>query len=326
MSRTASPFIDSLTRYMSVRRYSPRTIKTYLYWIKYFIHYHNKCHPDQMGEQEVEQFLTFLSVERCVSAATQKLALNALAFLYNRFLNMPLVNASGYRRSRIPPKLPVVLSRLEVSRLLSQLSGVPLLIASVLYGSGLRRIEVTRLRVKDIDFDHQQVQVWNGKGYRHRLVTLAPELLPLLQNQIERVRLNLKEDSRNEQFSGVWMQPAFARKHPNAQLTLGWQYLFPSAKLALDPTSRRLRRHHVDESTINKFLKKANLRAGIEKQVTSHTLRHSFATHLLESGADIRTVQEQLGHQDVKTTEIYTHVLKRGARGVRSPLSDLNNT
>jgi len=152
MSRTASPFIDSLTRYMSVRQYSPRTIKAYLYRIKYFIHYQNKRHPDQMGGREVEQFLTFLTVDRGVSAATQKLALNALAFLYNRFLNMPLANAGGFRRSRIPAKLPVVLSRLEVSRLLAQLDGVPLLIASVLYGSGLRRIEVTRLRVKDIDF------------------------------------------------------------------------------------------------------------------------------------------------------------------------------
>ena len=325
MSGTASPFFDSLTRYMSVRRYSPRTIKAYLYWIKYFIHYHQKRHPKQMGDAEVEQFLTFLSVDRGVSAATQKLALNALAFLYNRFLDQQLADVAGFRRSRIPAKLPVVLSRIEVSRILAQLDGVPLLIASVLYGSGLRRIEVTRLRVKDIDFDHLQIQVWNGKGRRHRLVTLAPELLPLLQNQIERVRLKLKEDSHNEQFAGVWMPPAFARKFPNAQLTLGWQYLFPSSKLSLEPASRRLRRHHIDESTINKFLKKANLRAGIEKHVTSHTLRHSFATHLLESGADIRTVQEQLGHQDVKTTEIYTHVLKRGARGVRSPLSDLNN-
>lgn len=195
MSSTTSPFIDSLTRYMSVRRYSPRTIKAYLYWIKYFIHYHKKCHPDQMGDPEVEQFLTFLSVDRGISAATQKLALNALAFLYNRFLNKPLRDVGDFRRSRISAKLPVVLSRLEVSRLLSQLNGVPLLIASVLYGSGLRRIEVTRLRVKDIDFDQLQVQIWNGKGYRHRLATLAPELLPSLQNQIERVRLNLKEDS-----------------------------------------------------------------------------------------------------------------------------------
>jgi integron integrase len=278
-----------------------------------------------LGDREVEQFLTFLAVERNVSAATQKLALNALAFLYNRFLETPLGDVRSFRRSKVPAKLPVVLSRADVAKLLAQLNGVPLMIASLLYGSGLRRIEVARLRVKDIDFDHLQIQVWNGKGFRHRLTTLAPELLPRLKNQVERVRLHLREDSLNEQFAGVWMLAAFARKFPGAQRTLGWQYLLPPVKLSLDPASRCLRRHHIDESTINKFIKKASLQAGIEKHVTSHTLRHSFATHLLESGADIRTVQEQLGHQDVKTTEIYTHVLKRGARGVRSPLSDLNS-
>lgn len=310
---------------MAVRHYSPRTIETYLYWIKYFIHFHNKRHPQKMGDLEIERFLSFLAVERRVSIATQKLALNALAFLYNRFLNKPLGDVSGFRRSKISPKLPVVLSRAETSAFLSQLQGVPLMIASLQYGSGLRRLEVARLRVKDIDFDHLQIQVWNGKGYRHRLTTLAPELVQGLQFQIERVRLYLREDSQNEQFAGVYLPSALARKNPGARLTLGGQYLFPSAKLSLDKADRSLRRHHLDESTINKFVKKAARVAGIEKQVTSHTLRHSFATHLLESGADIRTVQEQLGHQDVKTTEIYTHVLKRGARGVRSPLSDLNN-
>lgn len=331
MTASASPFIDSITRYMSVRRYSKRTIEAYLYWIKYYIFYSGKRHPREMGDREVIQFLTYLSVDRGVSAATQKLALNALAFLYNRILNQPLADVRDFQRSKIPAKLPVVLSRLEISGLLSQLNGVHLLIASLLYGSGLRRIEVVRLRVKDVDFDHFQIQVWNGKGDRHRLTTLAPELVPALQNQIERVRLHLREDSQNKQYAGVWMPAAFARKYPSAQYTLGWQYLFPSVKLALDPDSRVLRRHHINESTTNKFLKKATTIAGLDKQVTSHTLRHSFATHLLESGADIRTVQEQLGHQDVKTTEIYTHVLHRGARGVRSPLSDLemrdlNNT
>ena len=326
MSRYASPFIDSIVRFMSVRRYSPRTIEAYLYWIKYYIYFHDKRRPEQMGAREVEQFLTVLSVERRVSMATQKLALNALAFLYNRFLNQPLGDVSAFRRSRVPAKLPVVLTRDEVSRLLSQLTDVPLIIASLLYGSGLRRLEAARLRVKDVDFDHLQIQVWNGKGYQHRLTTLAPELLPLLRNQVERVRFHLREDSRVENYAGVWLPAALARKQSNAQFTLGWQYLFPAARLSLDPNDRRLRRHHVDESTINKFIRKASLGAGIEKHVTSHTLRHSFATHLLESGADIRTVQEQLGHRDVKTTEIYTHVLKRGARGVRSPLSDLNKT
>ena len=326
MTRSPSPFIVSISRFMAVRHYSPRTIEAYLYWIKYFIHFHNKRHPQEMGGLEIERFLSFLAVERRVSMATQKLALNALAFLYNRFLNQPLGDISGFRRSKIPPKLPVVLTRVETSAFLAQLQGVPLMIASLLYGSGLRRLEVARLRVKDIDVDHLQIQVWNGKGYRHRLTTLAPELVQGLQFQIERVRLYLREDSQNEQFAGVYLPSAMARKNPGARFTLGWQYLFPSAKLSLDKADRHLRRHHLDESTINKFVKKAARLAGIEKQVTSHTLRHSFATHLLESGADIRTVQEQLGHQDVKTTEIYTHVLKRGARGVRSPLSDLNNS
>lgn len=326
MSKYASPFIDSIVRYMSVRRYSPRTIEAYLYWIKYYIHFHRKRHPCEMGDLEVEQFLTFLSIERHVSVATQRLALNALAFLYNRFLDQPLGDVRGFMRSRIPAKLPVVLTRIEISRLLAKLDGVPLMIASLLYGSGLRRLEAARLRVKDIDFDHLQIQIWNGKGYQHRLATMAPEIVSLLETQVERVRLHLKEDSREKQYAGVWLPAAMARKHPKAQFTLGWQYLFPSAKLSLDPQSRLLRRHHIDESTINKFIRKASVRAGLEKHVTSHTLRHSFATHLLESGADIRTVQEQLGHRDVKTTEIYTHVLKRGARGVRSPLSDLNKT
>jgi len=326
MGQYASPFINSIVRFMSVRGYSPRTIEAYLYWIKYYIHFHDKRHPEQMGAREVEQFLTFLSVERRVSMATQKLALNALAFLYNRFLDQPLGDVSAFRRSRVPAKLPVVLTRAEVSNLLSQLTDVPLMLASLLYGSGLRRLEAARLRVKDVDFDHLQIQVWNGKGYQHRLTTLAPEMLPLLRNQVERVRFHLREDSRIDNYAGVWLPAAFARKQPNARFTLGWQYLFPSAKLSLDPESRQLRRHHIDESTINKFIRKAAAKARLEKQVTSHTLRHSFATHLLESGADIRTVQEQLGHRDVKTTEIYTHVLKRGARGVRSPLSDLNKT
>jgi len=326
MTRSPSPFIVSISRFMAVRHYSPRTIEAYLYWIKYFIHFHKKRHPQEMGGLEIERFLSFLAVERRVSMATQKLALNALAFLYNRFLNQPLGDVSGFRRSKISPKLPVVLTRAETSAFLAQLQGVPLMIASLLYGSGLRRLEVARLRVKDIDFDHLQIQVWNGKGYRHRLTTLAPELVQSLQFQIDRVRLYLREDSENEQFMGVYLPSAMARKNPGARFTLGWQYLFPSAKLSLDKADRSLRRHHLNESTINKFVKKAARVAGIEKQVTSHTLRHSFATHLLESGADIRTVQEQLGHQDVKTTEIYTHVLKRGARGVRSPLSDLNNS
>ena len=308
---------------MTVRRYSKRTIDTYLYWIRYFIIFHQKRHPSEMHDIEVEQFLTFLAADRKVSIATQKIALNALAFLYNRFLEKPLGDVSKFRRAHKQPKLPVVLNRTEISLLFQQLSGIQLLIASLLYGSGLRRIEVVRLRVKDLDFDHLQVQVWNGKGFKHRLTTLAPELVPRLKNQIEHVTLLLNEDRLNKQYEGVWMPNALARKYPAAVFTLGWQYLFPSTQLSFEPGTQHLRRHHIDESSIGKFLKSAAINAAIDKQVTSHVLRHSFATHLLESGADIRTVQEQLGHQDVKTTEIYTHVLKRGAMGVRSPLSDL---
>ncbi len=324
MTSKPSPFIDSICRHMSVRHYSRRTIDTYVYWIKYFIVQQGKRHPLEMSEPEVESFLTHLAVDRGVSVATQKIALNALVFLYNRYLERPLGDMRGFLRATTPPKLPVVLSRVEVGALLARLHGVPRLMASLLYGSGLRRIEVARLRVKDIDLDHLQIRIWHGKGRRHRLTTLAPELVADLEEQIEQVRRYLRTDSNNLQFGGVWLPGAYARKHPQAQFTLGWQYLFPSARLALDASARKLRRHHLDESTINKFIRKAALEAGIEKHVTSHTLRHSFATHLLESGADIRTVQEQLGHQDVKTTEIYTHVLKRGARGVRSPFSDLN--
>ncbi len=323
-SPIASPFLQSISDYMAVRRYSKRTIQSYLYWIRYYIVYHDKRHPREMGAGEVEQFLTYLAVSRRVSTATQKLALNALAFLYNRVLEQPFGDLGEFNRARRSRNLPVVLNRAEVARILARLTGEPRLAASLMYGSGLRRTEAVRLRVKDVDFDHHELQVWHGKGHFHRLTTLAPELVPSLEAQIERVRQLLREDSQHEHFAGVWMPDALARKYPEAPRTLGWQYLFPSARLSIDPESGLLRRHHIDESNVNRAIRKAAKAAGVEKHVTSHTLRHSFATHLLESGADIRTVQEQLGHQDVKTTEIYTHVLKRGARGVRSPLSDLN--
>ncbi len=323
MSSTPSPFLESISHFMTVRRYSKRTIQTYLYWIKYFIIFHKKRHPSEMSGLEVVQFLTHLAVERKVAAATQGIALNSLAFLYNRFLDKPLGDLSSFRRARKQRKLPVVLSRLDVNKLLTQLSGMSLLVASLLYGSGLRRIEVVRLRVNDIDFDQLQVRIWNGKGFKHRLTTLAPELVPVLRDQVQKVTLQLREDLQNKLYAGVWMPDAVARKYPGASQLVGWHYLFPSSRLSIEPGTVNLRRHHIDESGVNKFIKQAATKAGIVKEVTCHTLRHSFATHLLESGADIRTVQEQLGHHDVKTTEIYTHVLKRGARGVRSPLSDL---
>jgi len=320
---TSSPFMQSLAEFMAVRRYSKRTVEAYLYWIRYYIRFHQLKHPSELGAQAVERFLTHLAVERTVAASTQALALNAIAFLYNTFLQQPFGDIGTFRRSSRQQKLPVVLIVDEVRRLLTALTGMPLLMTSLLYGSGLRRIELVRLRVKDIDANQLQVRIWNGKGARHRIVTLAPELVPDLHRQIVQVKLLLEQDLSVHDYAGVWMPDALARKHPSASKSLSWQYLFPATKLSYESGTHFLRRHHFDESALNKLIRSAARRAQLDKDVTCHTLRHSFATHLLQSGADIRTVQQQLGHNDVKTTEIYTHVLKQGAHGVRSPFSSL---
>lgn len=320
---SSSPFLRSIREHMLVRRYSRRTISSYLYWIKYFIVFHNKQHPEQLAEEDIERFLTFLAVERHVSAATQGVALNVLVFLFTKFMNRPLGDVGDFRRSSRQRKLPVVLTQNEVRLFLGQLSGTQKLMASLLYGSGLRRIELVRLRVKDVDLDHLQLRVWNGKGAKHPIATLAPELVPALTAKVAQVEELLREDKEVDGYSGVWMPDALARKYPSGPYQLGWQYLFPSSKLSFEPNTKNLRRHHFDESSVNRFIRNAARQSGIRKEITSHTLRHSSATHLLQSGADIRTVQEQLGHTDVKTTEIYTHVLKQGAHGVKSPLSFL---
>jgi integron integrase len=318
-----SPFLDALSRHMLAHHYARRTIDSYIYWIRFYILFHNKTHPQDMGATEVKEFLAFLANDRHVSVSTQKVCLNALAYLYNKYLQKNLGDLGSFNRATRPRKLPIVLTRNEVSRVLSQLSGSRWLLASMIYGSGLRRIEAVALRVNNIDFDQGLVRVWGGKGNKHRIVTVAPELYPALRKQIAKVEQLLSEDLANPRYAGVWLPNALGRKYPHAHKSFGWHYLFPSTSLSFEPGTDNLRRHHVDESSINKLLKRAAADCGIPKDVTSHTLRHSFATHLLESGADIRTVQEQLGHSDVKTTEIYTHVLKRGARGVRSPFSDL---
>ena len=318
-----SPFLNSIREFMLTRRYSLRTIKSYLYWIKAFINFHGKAHPNTMGRPEIERFLTYLAVERKVASSTQALALNALMFLYNKYLEKPIEDMTEFKRSKRQAKLPVVLTQDEVKKLLSSLHSTHRLMAAILYGSGLRRIELVRLRVHDIDHSLLQIRVWNGKGFKHRITTLAPELLPAINRQIKHVKVLLEEDLVNDEFAGVWLPDALSLKYKNANKELGWQYLFPSIRLSVEPGTSNIRRHHCDESVINKAIRKAKFKAGINKQVTSHTLRHSFATHLLQKGADIRTVQTQLGHADVKTTEIYTHVLKQGAHGVRSPLSDL---
>ena len=318
-----SPFLTSIEQYMRVRNYSKRTIDTYLYWIKYFIIFSDKQHPENLGSQDIEAFLSYLAIERTVSPSTQAIVLNALVFLKTKFLGQTLAPLTHYQKATRQQKLPVVLNQSEVSALLSHLHGVNYLMAALLYGSGLRRIELVRLRVKDVDFDFKQLRVFHGKGAKHRLVTLATELLPLLKRQIDQVSLYLQQDLQVNGFSGVWMPNALGRKYPNASKSLNWQYLLPASRLSIDPTDRVLRRHHYDESNVNKIVKHAAKQAEIAKDVSCHTLRHSFATHLLQSGADIRTVQQQLGHSDVKTTEIYTHVINQGANGVRSPLSKL---
>ncbi len=276
-----------------------------------------------MGEQDVVRFLSHLVINRTVAIGTQQVALNALAFLYNRFLEQPLGEMVEFKRASHQAKLPVVLTQSEVSRLLKHVDPKYKLIIGILYGSGLRRMESVRLRVHDVDMDLLQLRIWNGKGRKHRFTTLAPELVSALTRQIERVRLLLEEDLTNFVYAGVWMPDALSRKYKMANKTLGWQYLFPSQKLSVDPVSNNVRRHHIDESSINKVIASARKKADIVKPISSHTLRHSFATHLLQSGADIRTVQQQLSHSDVKTTEIYTHVLKQGAQGVKGPLSSL---
>lgn len=318
-----SPFLNFVSDEMYKRRYAKRTVETYLHWIRFYILFHKKQHPKDLAEPHVELFLTYLAVDRHVAVQTQALALNALSFLYKEILQRPLSLNLNFNQASKPRKLPVVLTKEEIKRLLQAIEPTYLLLAQLLYGSGLRLMEAVRLRVAAIDFDYLSVMVWHGKGGKHRRVTLAPELVPVLKRQITLVEAFHQQDLQTENYAGVWLPFALARKYPSAPKEAGWQYLFPSAKLSIDPDSKLLRRHHIDESGLQKAVRSAARKANIEKHVTCHTLRHSFATHLLQAGMDIRTVQEQLGHTDVKTTQIYTHVLNHGASGVKSPLSQL---
>jgi len=315
----SSAFLESVRRVIRTLHYSIRTEQAYLSWIKQYILYHNKKHPEEMSVIEVGDFLSYLANERHVAAATQNQALNALNFLYRRVLNQPLGELQGVTRAKRPKRLPVVLSRDEVNRLLGNLSGQHLLIAKIMYGSGLRLMEALRLRVKDVDFSMEAIIVRAGKGNKDR-VTVLPQCLGLyIKNQIDRVRLLHKSDIEAG-YGETSLPYALARKYPQAPFQTGWQYVFPSEKRAKDPRSGKIKRHHIHKSSVQNAIKNAVRAAGIEKPASSHTLRHSFATHLLESGTDIRTLQELLGHKDVSTTMIYTHVLNKGGRGVRSPL------
>lgn len=319
--KTKSPFLNSISDFMYTRQYSKRTIETYILWISAYIQFHDKRHPASMSDTHVEQFLEHLVLNKNLAARSQATALNALVFLYKHIIKKELSLDLSFARSKKQQKLPIVMTHDEVRALLTNINKRYYLIASLLYGSGLRVTEAISLRVQDIDFDFHCVRIFNGKGNKHRVVTLAKELVPMLRTQIIRVEEYLEIDLRNKVFAGVWLPNALSRKYPNANKQLAWQFLFPSIKLSADPETGEIRRHHLDRTCVRKAIKRAATIAQISKPITPHTLRHTFATHLLQSGADIRTVQSQLGHSDVQTTQIYTHVLQQGADGVTSPLS-----
>lgn len=311
--------LDQVRRRIRLKHYSIRTEKTYLAWIRRFILFHGKRHPREMGKKEVEAFLTHLAVERRVAASTQNQALNAVLFLYKEVLNIELPWMDDVVRVKRPARIPEVLSAAEVARLLAQMDGVYRLMASLLYGSGLRLMEAMRLRVKDVDFEYRQIIVRDAKGAKDRVTPLPTSTIEALRAQLNFVASQHREDLAAG-YGSVFLPSALAVKYPNAQAELAWQYVFPSSRLSVDPRSRVTRRHHLSEKGLQQAVKSAVKRAGIHKKASCHTLRHSFATHLLERGNDIRTVQELLGHKSVQTTMIYTHVLKLGGRGVVSPL------
>jgi integron integrase len=300
--------------------YSIRTEDAYVSWTKKFILFHGKRHPLEMGEPEVVAFLTHLAVQRDVAASTQNQALSALLFLSKVVLERPLnALAEGVVRAKSPERLPTVFSREEARAVLAQLDGTAWLAAGLMYGSGLRLMECLRLRVKDVDFDQVGIIVRDGEGRNDRATLLPASLTEPLRRQVEHVRAVHQADLRDG-FGRVHLPFALAVKDPEADRQVGWQYLFPSGRRAVDPRTAIVRRHHLAESAVQKAVKQAIRAAGVIKQASCHTFRHSFATHLLEAGHDIRTIQELLGHQDVRTTMIDTHVLKAGPLGVRSPL------
>jgi len=314
--------LDQVIARLRVKHYSLRTEKTYVDWIKRYIFHHGKRHPKDMGAAEVESFLSHLAVARNVSASTQNQAKSALLFLYKEVLGLDLPWLDNVTQAKTPKRMPVVLTQSEVQALLTRLDGTLWLIASLLYGSGLRVMECLRLRVKDVDLSRREILVREGKGFKDRVTMLPATLVEPIRQHLLKVQ-SLHHEDLAAGHGEVFMPMALDRKYPGAGNSWAWQYVFPSVKLSVDPLSKKIRRHHADEKTVQRAVKKAANLASIHKLATPHTLRHSFATHLLESGYDIRTVQELLGHSDVSTTMIYTHVLNKGGRGVSSPLDVL---
>lgn len=322
MSQTKPKLLDRLRAEIRKKHYSYRTEQTYVLWVKQFIRFHRNQHPLQLGKREIEAFLSHLAVDRKVSASTQNQAMSALLFLYRQVLEQEPEWLTNVVRAKSSQKVPVVLSPAETRDVLSQLEGSVYLAVALMYGAGLRVMESLRLRIQDVDFAYQQITVRNGKGSKDRVVPLPARLRAELQAQI-RAALATHNLDLAEGHGRVWLPFALARKYPNAPTTPGWQYVFPAKNRSKDPHDGTLRRHHLDKSWVQRSVKLAVQSAGIRKRASCHTFRHSFATHLLESGADIRTVQELLGHKDLRTTQIYTHVLKRGGNGVLSPLDRL---
>ncbi len=320
ISPQSTRFLDQLRNFIRLRGLAYKTEITYVFWIKRFIRFHGRKHPETMGTAEVEAFLSHLVLQANVSVATQRVALNALIFLYREFLGTPLEELQ-YEAARKPKKLPVVFSPDEARRVIACLEGEYKLIAMLLYGAGLRISEALRLRVKDIDFGMQQLIIREGKGGKDRITLLPDRLIEPLQKQIHSALLQHKVDIARG-CGSVYMPAGLARKYPSASQEPDWQYVFPAPDLSIDPRSGRRRRHHMLDRTVQKHFKIAIRAAGIHKPAGSHTFRHSFATRLLEAGYDLRTIQKLLGHSDVRTTEIYTHVVRKGGFGVRSPVDE----
>jgi integron integrase len=311
--------LDQVRDRLRLKHYSIRTETQYVQWIRRFILFHDKRHPRDMGVAELEAFLTHLAVEGRVAASTQNQALSALLFFYREVLAINLPWLDNVVRAKTPQRLPVVLTRQEVVSVLDGMSGVYGLMARLLYGTGMRLMECVRLRVKDVDFEQAEILIRDGKGAKDRVTMLPQSLVEALRAHLK-IRQRLYEEDRAKGMASVYLPDALDRKYPNAAVDWAWQYIFNSGSYSIDPRSDAERRHHIDEKLLQRAVKKAAVASGIAKLATPHTFRHSFATHLLQSGYDIRTVQELLGHADVQTTMIYTHVLNRGGRGVVSPL------
>jgi len=319
MERPPAKLLDKVRYRIRLKGYSIRTEQSYVSWIRRFILFHNKRHPQDMGKGEIEAYLTHLAVNRHVSPSTQNQAFNALLFLYRNVLEIEFPENINAYRSKRPVRLPTVLTKAETIKIISVITGFHQIMVKILYGSGLRAIECLRLRVKDLDFDMNQIIVRDGKGKIDRATILPVDIKDPLRKHLIFIK-QLHENDLSKGFGCVYLPYALAKKYKNADMEFVWQYVFPAKTISIDPRSSIKRRHHIHQSSLNKAVKKAAKMARINKLISCHTFRHSFATHLLQDGYDIRTVQELLGHKDVSTTMIYTHVLNKGGRAVRSPL------